>query len=314
MLSAYAESIIYTKESVELDNIAIALTNDAALRVYSAVTTDMSVQAQKLHKSYPVATAALGRTLTAASMMGAMLKSENTSITIQIKGNGPLGAILAVSDDKSNVRGYVSNPDVEMPLRGDGKLDVGGAVGKEGFVNVVRENPMGQPYSGSVALVSGEIAEDITSYYAISEQIPTAMGLGVLVGTDGVPIASGGFLIQLMPGTGENDAKILEEVENNLKLLPSVTDMVKSGLGTDGIIERLLKGIDYNILENRKVGYKCNCSVQRVERALISIGEKDLQSLVDEGKESEVNCSFCDKKYVFSMAQLSDLLRRSKKI
>lgn len=295
---------------MQTDNIAIAITNDAALRVYAAVTTQTVAEAQRLHNSYPLATAALGRTLTAAAMMGAMLKNDKGSVTIQIKGDGPLGSIIAVSGADSNVRGYASNPDVVLPPRADGKIDVGGGVGKNGFINVIRDIGTGTPYSGHVELVSGEIAEDLTSYYAVSEQIPTAMGLGVLVGTDGIPQAAGGFIVQLMPGVGENDEKIIGKVEDTLKTMPSVTDMISDGSGSDDIIARILGGIEFNVLEHRRVGYRCNCSTGRVEKTLVSIGRKDLQSLIDEGNETEVNCSFCDKKYVFTPKQLGELMKR----
>ncbi len=296
-----------------MDSIAIALTNDAAFRVYAAVTTETIKTAQRLHGSYPVATAALGRALTAAAMKGAMQKNENSSITIQIKGDGPLGTVMAVSDAASNVRGYAANPDVILPLRTDGKLDVGGGVGRNGFINVIRDSGSGEPYSGSVALVSGEIAEDLAAYYAASEQVPTAIGLGVLVGANGVPEASGGFILQLMPGRGENDDKIIEKVEETLKEMPSVTDMIKSGITAEGIMQKLLDGIEFNVLESRSVGYKCNCSNERVERALVSIGKKDLKSLIDEGKQTEVNCSFCDKKYSISADRLCDLYEKCKR-
>lgn len=293
-----------------MDKIAIALTKDASYRVYAAVTTGLAAQAQKLHNSYPVATAALGRALTAAAMMGAMLKNDKGSITIQIKGDGPLGTVMAVSDANCAVRGYCANPDVMLPLRADGKLDVGGAVGKNGFINVVRDSGEGQPYSGSVRLVSGEIAEDLTAYFATSEQIPTAVGLGVLVGTDGVPQAAGGFIVQLMPGVGYNDEENTAKIEQALKAMPSITEIISRNKTADDIIERLLCGIEYNIIGYTDTYYKCNCSTERVKRALALIGEKDLRSLIDEKKETEVNCSFCDKKYILNKDQLIDILNR----
>ncbi|OQB14608.1 MAG: 33 kDa chaperonin [Firmicutes bacterium ADurb.Bin193] len=296
-----------------MDHIAIALTDDAALRVYAAITTDTVKEAQILHKSYPVATAALGRTLTAGAIMGAMLKGDKGSITIQIKGDGPLGTIIVVSDSKSNVRGYVSNPDISMPPRADGKLDVGGGVGKNGFVNIVRDLGMGKPYAGHIELVSGEIAEDLTKYFAVSEQIPTAMALGVLVDTDGSVAASGGFIVQLMPGFGYGDDEIITRLEETIKTLPSVTKMIADGADGEGIINALLEGTPYNVLEKRGVRYKCGCSYKRVERALISIGEKDLLSLIEDGIDAVIDCNFCDKKYVFSVEHLKALLRKCRK-
>jgi len=295
------------------DKISIALTNDGALRVYAAVTTNLVSEAQRLHNSYPVATAALGRTLTAAAMMGAMLKNDSGSITLQFKGNGPLGTILAVTTANSDVRGYVANPDVILPLKPNGKLDVGTGVGKNGFLSVVRDSGVGQPYTGQVELTTGEIAEDLTYYYAISEQIPTAMSLGVLVDVDFSAKAAGGFIIQLMPGSGLDDDKIIDTIEAHLKTIPSVSEMIDSGIDAEGIISKIMGELEYNILDERTPSYKCNCSTARVEGALISIGAKDLQSLIDEHNGTTVDCSFCDKKYVFSSNDIENLLKKCSK-
>ncbi len=296
------------------DKISIALTNDGALRVYAAVTTSLVSEAQRLHNTYPVATAALGRTLTAAAMMGAMLKNDTGSITLQFKGDGPLGTILAVTTAKSEVRGYVANPDVDLPLKQNGKLDVGAGVGKNGFLNVVRDSGVSsQPYTGQVELVTGEIAEDLTYYYAISEQIPTAMALGVLVDVDLSAKAAGGFIIQLMPGSGLDDEKIIGTIEAHLKTIPSVSEMIHSGIDAEGIIAKIMGELEYNILDERTPTYKCNCSTTRVEGALISIGAGDLQSLIDEQQEITVDCSFCDKKYVFSANDIESLLKKCSK-
>ena len=295
------------------DKISIALTNDGALRVYAAVTTSLVSEAQRLHNSYPIATAALGRTLTAAAMMGAMLKNDAGSITIQFKGDGPLGTILAVTTANSEVRGYVANPDVELPLKQNGKLDVGTGVGKNGFLNVVRDSGVGQPYTGQVELVTGEIAEDLTYYYAISEQIPTAMALGVLVDVDLSAKAAGGFMIQLMPGSGLDDENIIDTIEAHLKTIPSVSEMIDSGIDAEGIISKIMGELEYNILDERTPTYKCNCSTARVEGALISIGASDLQSLIDEQNGTTVDCSFCDRKYVFSASDIENLLKKCSK-
>jgi len=295
------------------DKISIALTNDGALRVYAAVTTSLVSEAQRLHNSYPIATAALGRTLTAAAMMGAMLKNDAGSITVQFKGDGPLGTILAVTTANSEVRGYVANPDVELPLKQNGKLDVGTGVGKNGFLNVVRDSGVGQPYTGQVELATGEIAEDLTYYYAISEQIPTAMALGVLVDVDLSAKAAGGFMIQLMPGTGLDDENIIDTIEAHLKTIPSVSEMIDSGIDAEGIIEKIMGELEYNILDERTPTYKCNCSTARVEGALISIGASDLQSLIDEQNGTTVDCSFCDRKYVFSANDIENLLKKCSK-
>lgn len=295
------------------DKISIALTNDGALRVYAAVTTNLVSEAQRLHNSYPVATAALGRTLTAAAMMGAMLKNDTGSITLQFKGDGPLGTILAVTTANSEVRGYVANPDVDLPLKTNGKLDVGTGVGKNGFLNVVRDSGVGIPYTGQVELATGEIAEDLTYYYAISEQIPTAMSLGVLVDVDLSAKAAGGFIIQLMPGSGLDDEKIIDTIEAHLKTIPSVSEMIDSGIDAEGIIAKIMGKLEYNILDERTPTYKCNCSTARVEGALISIGASDLQSLIDEHNGTTVDCSFCNKKYVFSANDIENLLEKCSK-
>ena len=295
------------------DKISIALTNDGAIRVYAAVTTNLVSEAQKLHNSYPIATAALGRTLTAAAIMGAMLKNDTGSITLQFRGDGPLGTILAVTTPKSEVRGYVANPDVELPLKPNGKLDVGTGVGKNGFLSVVRDVGVGQPYTGQVELVTGEIAEDLTYYYAISEQIPTAISLGVLVDVDLSAKAAGGFVIQLMPGSGIDDEKIIDTIEAHLKTIPSVSEMIASGINSEGIIAQVMGELEYNILDERTPIYKCNCSTARVEGALISIGANDLNSLIDEHQGTTVDCSFCDKKYVFSASDIENLLKKCSK-
>jgi len=290
------------------DNILVALTSDGALRVYVAVTTELVSKAQKIHNSYPIATAALGRALTGAAIMGAMEKNENASITLQFKGDGPLGTIITVSNAKAEVRGYAANSGVELPLKPNGKLDVGGAVGKNGFLNVVRDSGVGEPYVGQVPLATGEIAEDLTLYYATSEQTPTAIALGVLVDVDFSAKAAGGYVIQLMPGRGENDDLILNKIEDKIKTIPPISSMIANGLSDRDIMAEIMGDLDYNILDEVAPKYKCNCSESRVERALISIGAKELQEIIDDGNETEINCNFCDKKYVFSVEDIADLL------
>lgn len=295
------------------DSLAVAITNNAAMRIYAAVTTGLAAEAQRIHHTYPVATAALGRVLTAGTMMGAMLKEDDASVTIQFKGDGPLGTILAVADAKSCIRGYVSNPDVELASRADGKLDVGRGVGKNGYLSVVRSAGDGIPYTGQVELVSGEIAEDLTAYYAISEQIPTAVALGVLVNTDGSVRAAGGYMLQMMPGYDPDDERLISLVERQMKELPPVSALVEQGYTPTQMIERLLGGEPYNILKSLTPAYRCRCSKQRVEAALVSIGRKELQALCDEQAGTEVNCSFCDQTYRFSKADLEQLILKCKK-
>lgn len=283
---------------------------DGSVRVFAAVTTDLANEAFRIHRTFPTATAALGRTLTAAAIMGAQLKNETDSVTLQFCGDGPIGNIIAVSDSKSLVRGYVTNPYLELPLNKNGKLDVAKAVGS-GYLNVVRDLGMKEPYAGQVPIVSGEIAEDITYYYAKSEQVPTAVGLGVLVDKDHSVLCSGGFMIQLMPEATEETAVRLEEI---IKGLPSVTEMIQSGMTAEDMFFRITDGFDM-LMENKTVApsYKCKCSRERMERALISIGREELQSIIDEQGEAELCCQFCDRKYTFSGEELSSLLEKAKR-
>lgn len=282
---------------------------DGTIRVFVAVTTDTVNEAFRIHKSFPVATAALGRTLTAAAIMGATLKNDSDSVTIQFKGDGPIGSIVAVSDNKSRVRGYAVNPYVDLPLNKKGKLDVGAAVGR-GYVNVIKDLGLKEPYAGQVPIVTGEIAEDLTYYYARSEQVPTALALGVLVDTDHSVKASGGFMIQLMPEATEEDAAILEEKIRNTA---PMTEMLDSGMSAEEIFFKITDGFDM-IMENKGSvpEYRCKCSRERMEKALISIGKKELEDLIDEQGEAELTCQFCDNKYNFSADELRGLLKEAK--
>lgn len=283
---------------------------DGAIRVFAAITTDLVNDAQRIHHTYPVATAALGRLLTGAAIMGAVgLKNETDSMTLQIKGEGELSTLVAVTDCHSRVRGYVSNPFINRPLNGNGKLDVGGAIGG-GYLSVVRDLGMKEPYAGQIPLVSGEIAEDLTYYYAKSEQIPTSIALGVLVNTDNSVIASGGFMIQLMPEATED---IAVQLENILKSIPPVTTMIKDGMTAEDILFRVTEGFSM-ICENKAVTpkYECTCSKERMEKALISIGRDELQAVIDEQGEAELTCQFCDNKYLFSKQELQSLLEHAK--
>lgn len=283
---------------------------DGAIRVFAAITTDTVNEAQRIHGTYPVATAALGRLLTGAAIMGAAgLKNETDSLTLQIRGNGEIESLVAVTDCNSKVRGYVSNPYVERPLNSNGKLDVGGAIGG-GYLSVVRDLGLKEPYSGQIPLVSGEIAEDLTYYYAKSEQIPTSIGLGVLVDTDNTVIAAGGFMIQLMPEATEDMAVKLEEI---LKDLPPVTNMIKDGMTAEDILFRVTEGFSM-VCENKgaEPEYKCTCSKERMEKALISIGKKELEELIKDQGEAELTCRFCDNKYLFNKEELTELLEKAK--
>ena len=265
---------------------------DGAIRVFAAVTTDLVNEAQRIHHTYPVATAALGRLLTGAAIMGAAgLKNETDSMTVQIKGEGEITNLVA------------------RPLNNKGKLDVGGAIGG-GYLSVVRDLGLKEPYVGQIPLVSGEIAEDLTYYYAKSEQIPTSVALGVLVDTDNSVIAAGGFMIQLMPEATEEMAVQLEDI---LKELPPVTTMIKEGMTAEDILFRVTEGFSM-VCENKAVvpEYKCTCSKERMEKALISIGKKELEELIEDQGEAELTCQFCDNKYHFNKKELEDLLEKAK--
>ncbi len=293
-----------------MDELVRGTSADGAVRVYCAVTTDLTNRAQRIHHTYPVATAALGRLLTGAAMMGAAgLKSETDSLTLQIKGDGDMGMIVAVSDSAARVRGYVENPFTERPLNSKGKLDVGGAVGR-GYLSVIRDLGMKEPYIGQVPLVTGEIAEDLTYYFAKSEQIPTCMALGVLVDTDNSALAAGGFMIQLMPEATEETA---ERIEKTAAELPPVTTMIKDGMSAEDMLFRVTEGFSM-LMDNNKITpeYKCTCSRERMERALISIGKKELRDMIDEQGEAELTCRFCDNKYKFSREELEELSERAK--
>ena len=282
---------------------------DGAIRVFVAITTDLVNEAQKIHKTYPTATAALGRTLTISAIMGAGLKNETDSTTIQFKGDGPLGSIVAVCDSSSRVRGYVVNPAADPERKQNGKLDVGGAVGK-GYLNVIRDLGMKEPYVGQVPIVSGEIAEDMTYYYATSEQIPTAIALGVLVNPDMSVKASGGFMLQLMPEATDEMAVRLEEV---MAHLPPITDMIDNGMSAEDILFTITEGFDM-LMDNKTITplYECKCSKARMEKALISIGKEELEAIISEQGEAELTCQFCDNKYKFNKNELEILLEEAK--
>lgn len=269
-------------------------------------STDAIAKMEQIHKTSAVITAAEGRLLTAASIMGTLLKSKNDSITLRMEGNGPVGHLIAVSDGSGNVKGYMTNPVVELPLNAKGKLDVAGAVGTDGFLYVIRDMGMKEPYIGQVPIVSGEIAEDITSYYAVSEQIPSVCGLGVLVNSDLSVKAAGGFMVQLLPGATEEEIDMLEA---NIAKLKPVSQMIEEGMTPQEIAFTVLEGFQPEVLDEYDMAYVCDCSRDRVERALMSIGKKELLEMAKEEKEIEVGCQFCDKKYVFNGPQLKELAK-----
>lgn len=278
-----------------------AISENGGMAFYAVDSTEIVREAERIHQTSAVTSAALGRLLTAASMMGTMLKREEHSLTLRVKGGGPAGTVLAVSDGLGNVRGYVERPVVELPPRADGKLDVGGAVGRNGTLSVVKDLGMKEPYVGQVPLASGEIAEDITAYYAVSEQTPTVCALGVLVDKDLSILTAGGYLIQLLPGA--LDAEITR-LEQNIAAMPSVTALLRGGASLEEMMARALDGFSPHVLEERRVCYRCNCSQTRVERALLSLGGRELAEMAAQGKPVEICCHFCDKKYHVDAAAL----------
>lgn len=287
------------------DTIIRALTKNAPVKASVISARGMVERTRQIHKTLPVATAALGRSLMAVSMMGNQLKEENGSVTLRIKGGGPLGSITVVSDSKGNARGYVANPLVDLPLKGPAKLDVGTAVGRDGSLTVIKDLCMKEPYVGTVPLVSGEIAEDITSYFAESEQIPTACALGVLVDVDQSVLCAGGYLIQLLPGA---DDKVITAVENGIQRVGPVTEAMRNGADARTLLEQVLSDFELEILSEEPVEYRCYCSRDRVSRALISMGRQELEDLIREQGKAELTCQFCDKVYTYSKEDLEALL------
>ncbi len=282
-----------------------AISADGGVVAYAIDSTDIAARAEQIHTTSAVVTAALGRLLTAASMMGAMLKGENNSLTLRLAGDGPAGSVIAVSDSDGNVRGYATNPIVEIPLNAKGKLDVAGAVGTNGTLFVIKDLGLKEPYIGQVPIISGEIAEDITGYYASSEQTPTVCALGVLVSPDLTVQCAGGFIVQLLPGADEASITALE---HNLEGLDSVTKMLARGMTPTDICIRVLDGFEPQILDSREVAYKCSCSKQRYGKALAAIGRDDLIEIIEQDKQAEVICHFCNKKYEFGEQELTSIL------
>lgn len=276
------------------------ISTDGTLTVIAVDTTDIINRMEQIHRTSAVTSAALGRLLTAASMMGAVLKGKDNSITLRLNGGGPAGSVIAVSDSEGNVRGYVANPIVEIPLNNKGKLDVAGAVGTDGSLTVMKDLGLKEPYIGQVPIVSGEIAEDITSYFATSEQLPSVCALGVLVNPDLSIKAAGGFIIQLLP-TALDDT--IDRVEECIKDIEPVTQMLTSGMSAENICRHVLKGFDLEILDTSNPEYRCTCSKERVSKALISIGREGLLEMAQE-KFTEVSCHFCEKKYVFTADEI----------
>ena len=290
------------------DYIIRATAANDQIRAFAAVTTEMVETAREHHNTSPVATAALGRLLTAGAMMGSMMKGEKDVLTLQIKASGPLQGITVTADSQGNVKGYVGNPDVCIPANSKGKLDVAGAVGP-GFLTVIKDMGLKEPYSGQVMLQTCEIAEDLTYYFATSEQVPSAVGLGVLMNKNNTVRQAGGFIVQLMPFAEE---EVISRLEQNVQKINSVTNLLEEGHTPESLLEKVLEGFDVQINEKMDTRFRCNCSKERVAKALISIGRKELNEMIQEGKPIEMNCHFCNTNYNFTVEELKEILRRCK--
>ncbi|MDO5344369.1 MAG: Hsp33 family molecular chaperone HslO [Lachnospiraceae bacterium] len=290
-----------------MDYMIRATAADNQIRAFAATTRTMVETARQYHNTSPVATAALGRLLTGGVMMGSMMKGEQDLLTLQVKGDGPLGGITVTADSKGHAKGYVNHPEVLIHANARGKLDVSGAIGN-GMLQVIKDMGLKEPYVGSCQLQTGEIAEDLTYYFAISEQVPSSVGLGVLLEKNNTVRQAGGFLIQLMPFTPD---EIIDKLEQRLAGVNSVTSMLDAGKTPEEILEELLGEFGLEINEKKEIFYQCDCSRQRIERALISIGKKELQDMIHDGKPIEVNCHFCNKNYEFGVEELKELLKRA---
>ena len=286
-----------------------AITTDGAILATVLNSTDMCARAEQVHQSSATITAAMGRLMTAASMMCTALKNDNDTITLRINGKGPAGSVIAVADAYGNAKVSVTNPIVELPLNSKGKLDVGGAIGTDGFLSVIRDSGTGEPQTGYSPIVSGEIGDDITYFFANSEQVPTVCSLGVLVAPDLTAAAGGGYLLQLLPGA---DDETIDKLEKNMPGVPAISTMVNDGLSNREILDKALAGFEYEVIEERDVFYRCDCSEEKVEKVLISLGYDELIRLSQEQEVTTVECHFCEKKYNFSDKKIAKLAEKSR--
>ena len=289
------------------DYIVRATAANAQIRAFAASTTELVEQARQRHNTSPVASAALGRLLTGGVMMGSMMKNPTDILTLQVKCGGPIGGLTVTADSQGKVKGYVNNPDVLLPPK-NGKLDVGGALGA-GFLNVIKDMGLKEPYSGQTVLQTGEIAEDLTYYFATSEQVPSSVGLGVLMEKDNTVKCAGGFIVQVMPFIED---EVLERLEKNIQNIQSVTAMLDNGHTPEDMLAQVLEGLELEIVDTLPVHFSCNCSKERIEKAIISIGKKDIQSMIDDGKDIEVKCHFCNTAYNYTVDELKELLKKSR--
>jgi len=291
-----------------MDKLVRATAKEGQVRIVAAITTDLVNEGAAMHSCLPTAAAAFGRMLTAGCLMGTMLKASQDSLTLQIGGGGKAGGIVVTAHADSSVKGYIGNPNVDLPANDRGKLDVGGAVGTDGYLRVIRDMGLKEPYVGQVPIRTGEIGDDLAYYYTVSEQTPSAVGLGVLVDTDMSIKASGGFIIQMMPGA---DEFLADMITYRLEEIPSITEFIEKGMNIEEILEFIFEDMELKIHEEIKPMYKCDCSRERVEKALISIGKKDLEEIYNDGKTEELKCHFCNKNYEFNHEDIGLLLKEA---
>ena len=289
------------------DYIVRATAANNQIRAFAATTKETVEAARQAHNTSPVATAALGRLLTGGAMMGSMMKNDSDMLTIQIKGDGPIGGLTVTADSKGNVKGYVEHPEVMLPPNAQGKLDVAGALGI-GLISVIKDMGLKEPYVGQTILQTSEIAEDLTYYFATSEQVPSSVGLGVLMEHDNTVKQAGGFIVQLMPFV---DDDVVDRLDANIKKISSVTSMLDKGMTPEEILEEVLDGFEVEVKDTMPAQFYCNCTKERVEKAIISIGKKDIQEMIEDGKPIEVNCHFCGKSYEFSVEELKTLIKKA---
>lgn len=289
------------------DYIVRATAANTQVRAFAASTTELVEQARRHHNTSPVATAALGRLLTGGVMMGSMMKNPTDVLTLQVQCGGPIGGLTVTADSQGSVKGYVNNPDVMLPAK-NGKLDVGGALGP-GFLNVIKDMGLKEPYSGQTILQTGEIAEDLTYYFATSEQVPSSVGLGVLMEKDNTVRCAGGFIVQVMPFIED---EVLDRLEKNIQNIQSVTAMLDNGHTPEEMLEQVLEGLNVEVVDTLPAQFSCNCSKERIEKAIISIGKKDIQSMIDDGEDIEVKCHFCNTAYNYTVDELKELLKKSR--
>ncbi len=292
-----------------MDKLVRATAKEGQVRIVAAITTDLVNEGVAMHLCAPTAAAAFGRMLTAGTLMGTMLKSKQDSLTLQIDGGGDAKGVVVTAHADASVKGYIGNPNVDLPANIQGKLDVGGAIGKDGYVRIIRDMGLKEPYIGQVPICTGEIGDDLAYYFTVSEQTPSAVGLGVLVDTDMSIKASGGFIIQMMPGA---DEFLADTITYRIEEIPSITEFIAKGMNIEEILEFIFEDMQLKIHDEINPTYKCDCCRERVERALISIGKKDLEELYNDGKTEELKCHFCNKKYEFNHEDIRQLLKEAK--